>query len=142
MASPGTSSADRLGVTLLFSLIAHGVFALGLTFEFEKPAPQLPSLDVILVQSANDEKPDKADFLAQASITGGGTAETAKRPSEPLSSPIPKAVAGIAPIHLENGAPKPETPTNAEILTQKDSSFHVTTDTAKPDSPPKPAQVD
>ena len=30
MASSGTGSADRLGVTLLFSLIAHGVFALGL----------------------------------------------------------------------------------------------------------------
>ena len=68
-------------MTLLFSLIAHGVFALGLTFEFEKPAPRLPSLDVILVQSANDEKPDKADFLAQANNAGGGTAEKAKRPS-------------------------------------------------------------
>ena len=33
-------SADRLGVTLLFSLIAHGVFALGLTFEYEKPATE------------------------------------------------------------------------------------------------------
>lgn len=142
MAAPGTSSADRLGVTLLFSLIAHGVFALGLTFEFVKPAPQLPSLDVILVQSANDEKPDKADFLAQSSNTGGGTADMAKRPSEPLSSPIPKALAGIAPVQLENGAPKPEAPTDAEILTQKRSSFTVTTDTSKPDSPPRPAQVD
>jgi len=75
MAAPGTGSADRLGVTLLFSLIAHGVFALGLTFEFEKSAPRLPSLDVILVQSANDEKPDKADFLAQATNSGGGTVE-------------------------------------------------------------------
>ncbi len=78
MAAPGTGSADRLGVTLLFSLIAHGVLALGLTFEYEKPAPQLPSLDVILVQSANGEKPDKADFLAQANNSGGGTADEAR----------------------------------------------------------------
>ena len=77
-------------MTLLFSLIAHGVFALGSTFEFEKSAPQLPSLDVILVQSANDEKPDKADFLAQATNSGGGTAEEARRPSQPLSGPIPR----------------------------------------------------
>jgi len=83
MASPGTGSADRFGVTLLFSLIAHGVFALGLTFEFEKPAPRLPSLDVILVQSANNENPEKADFLAQATNSGGGEAEKAKRPSQP-----------------------------------------------------------
>ena len=50
---PAVSTADRFGVTLLFSLIAHGVLALGLTFTFEDPAPTLPALDVILVQSAN-----------------------------------------------------------------------------------------
>jgi periplasmic protein TonB len=142
MAASGTSSADRFGVTLLFSLIAHGVFALGLTFELEKSPPRLPSLDVILVQSANQEKPEKADFLAQATNAGGGTAETARRPSEPVSGPIPKAVGGVSPIELENGAPRPQTPTDAEILTQKSSTFRVQTDTAKPDTPPKPAAVD
>jgi periplasmic protein TonB len=142
MAAPGTGSADRLSVTLLFSLIAHGVFALGLTFELAKPRAQLPSLDVILVQSANDEKPEKADFLAQATNSGGGTAEKAHRPSEPLSSPIPKALAGIAPVQLENGAPRPEAPTDAEVLTQKRSSFAVRTDTARPDTPPRPATLD
>jgi periplasmic protein TonB len=142
MAAPGTGSADRFGVTLLFSLIAHGVFALGLTFEFAKAPPRLPSLDVILVQSANDDKPDKADFLAQATNTGGGTAEDARRPSQPLSGPIPKAVAGIAPIQLDNGAPRPQTPTDAELLTRKRSDFSVRTDTAKPDTEPKPATVD
>ena len=38
-------SGDRLGVTILFSVIAHGVLALGLTFEYEKPKPSLPSLE-------------------------------------------------------------------------------------------------
>ena len=142
MAAPGTGSADRLGVTLLFSLIAHGVLALGLTVEYETPAPQLPSIDVILVQSANSEKPEKADFLAQANNAGGGTSEKAKRPSEPLSSSIPKAVAGIAPVQLENGAPKPETPTDAEMLTTRQSKFTVRTDTAKPDTPTRPAAVE
>lgn len=142
MAAPGTSSADRLGVTLLFSLIAHGVLALGLTFEYEKPAPQLPSIDVILVQSANDEKPAKADFLSQANNAGGGTVEKSKRPSEPLSSAIPKAVAGIAPVQLENGAPRPETPTDTKMLTTKQSKFTVRTDTAKPDTPTRPAAVE
>jgi protein TonB len=142
MAAPGTSSADRFGVTLLFSLIAHGVFALGLTFEFEKPAPRLPSLDVILVQSANSEKPEKADFLAQATNSGGGNADEARRPSAPLSSPIPKAIAGIAPVPLENGAPRPTPPRDAELLTQKHSSFSVRTDAATPDNEPRPAVVE
>jgi protein TonB len=142
MAAPGTGSADRLGVTLLFSLIAHGVFALGLTFEFEKPAPRLPSLDVILVQSANQEKAARADFLAQAANAGGGTAETARRPSQPLSGPIPKAIAGIAPMQLENGAPRPAAPTDAEVLTRRQSDFSVRTDTAQPDVPTRPAAAE
>ena len=67
---------------------------LGLTFEYEKPAPSLPSLDVILVQSASGEKPDKADFLAQANNSGGGDSDKAVRPSEMLSSPVSKHESG------------------------------------------------
>ena len=111
-------SGDRLGVTLLFSLIAHGVLALGLTFEYEKPAASLPSLDVILVQSASGTKPDKADFLAQAHNTGGGESEKSVRPSEPLSSPIHKPDPGIAPQPIEAGAPKAHAPTPKEVPEQ------------------------
>jgi protein TonB len=125
---------DRLGVTLLFSVVAHAVLALGLTFQFEKAAPQLPSLDVILVQSANSEKPDKADFIAQANNSGGGEANKAHRPSQPTSSPLPKALAGKAPVPLEDGAPRPTPPSPTELLTQKQSSFSVATDTQAPQS--------
>ena len=100
MSDATTGSGDRLGVTLLFSLVAHAVIALGVVFEFEKAPPRLPALDVILVQSANSEKPEKADFIAQASNSGGGEADKAHRPSQPLSSPVPKATPGIAPVPL------------------------------------------
>ena len=100
MVDSASGGLDRLGVTLLFSIVAHAVLALGLTFEFEKPAPQLPSIDVILVQSANSDKPDKADFIAQANNSGGGDSERARRPSQPLSSPLPKPVPGVAPVPL------------------------------------------
>src|ERR1700749_4475061 len=90
-------SGDRLSVTILFSVIAHGVRALGLTFEYEKPNPRLPSPDVILVQSASGEKPTKADFLAQANNSGGGESEKAVRPSELVASPISKNEPGAAP---------------------------------------------
>ena len=125
---------DRLGVTLLFSLVAHAVLALGLTFEFEKPAPQLPSIDVILVQSANSDKPDKADFIAQANNSGGGDSERARRPSQPLSSPLPKPVPGVAPVPLEDGAPKPTPPSPSELLTQKRADFSVVSDRQAPES--------
>ena len=138
MASSG--SADRLGVTLLFSLVAHAVIALGITFEYEKPAPRLPSLDVILVQSANSEKPEKADFIAQSNNSGGGESEKAHRPSQPLSSPLPKPLPGVSPVPLEDGAPRPTPPSPVEQLTQKTSNFSVVSDRQAPEAPERPAE--
>lgn len=140
MSAPGTGSADRLGVTLLFSIVAHAVLALGLTFEFEKPAPRLPSLDVILVQSANSEKPEKADFIAQANNSGGGESETARRPSQPLSGPLPKPIAGAAPVPLEDAAPRPTLPSPTEVLTRRKSDYQVATDRQAPETPDRPAE--
>jgi len=137
MSDPTPASADRLGVTLLFSVVAHAVLALGITFQFEKAPPRLPSLDVILVQSANSEKPDKADFIAQASNSGGGQADKAHRPAQPLSSPVPKATPGIAPVPIEEGAPRPTPPRPSEMLTQRKSSYTVATDRQVPETLPQ-----
>jgi protein TonB len=131
-------SGDRLGVTLLFSVIAHGVLALGLTFEYEKPRPSLPSLDVILVQSASGEKSAKADFLAQANNSGGGESEKSIRPSELVSSPISKNDAGVAPKPMQASAPRPQPPTQRELLTQQKSKFSLQTDRELPEQPPLP----
>jgi periplasmic protein TonB len=136
MSAPArVGSGDRFGVTLLFSLIAHGVLALGLTFEFEKPAPSLPTLDVILVQSASAQKPDKADFLAQANNTGGGESEKVSRPRETLSGAIPKVTPGIAPQPIEAGAPKPTPAQQAELLTQERAQFTVHSEKETPENP-------
>lgn len=137
-AAPAVGSGDRLGVTLLFSLIAHGVIALGLTFDYEKPAPSLPALDVILVQSASGIKPDKADFLAQANNSGGGNSDRPVRPSAPVSSPIHKPSPGLAPRPIEAGAPKAHAPTPKEVLTQRTSSFSVHTAKEVPEQPDLP----
>ena len=133
-ADAGAGGLDRLGVTLLFSVVAHAVLALGLTFEFEKAPPRLPSLDVILVQSANSERPEQADFIAQANNSGGGNAEKAYRPAQPVSSPLPKSVTGVAPVPLEDAAPRPAPPSRAEILTRRQSDFSVATDRQAPES--------
>ena len=138
MSAKPPGSSDRLGVTLLFSLIAHGVVALGITFEYEKSAPSLPALDVILVQSASGEKPEKADFLAQAHNSGGGTLDKAVRPSELVSSPVNTPEAGIAPRPMQASAPKPAPPTERELLTQQRAKFSVTTQTETPEQPPLP----
>lgn len=133
---------DRLGVTFLFSLIAHAVIVLGITFEYVRRAPQLPSLDVILVQSANAQKPDKADFLAQTANAGGGNSDKPLRPSDPLSSPLPKLQPGIAPIPTETGAPKPTPPSKTEVLTTQQSDRIVPSDDAAPETPDDQQPVD
>ena len=132
---PGAGAGDRLGVTLLFSLIAHAVVALGLTFEYVKPAPRLPSLDVILVQSANAQKPKDADFLAQTNNSGGGNSEKALRPTDPISAPLPKAAPGFAPIPVEAGAPKPQAPSERELLTGHKAQFSVHSESETPAQP-------
>jgi len=134
-ASVSSGSADRFGVTFLFSLIAHAVVALGITFSIEKPAPSLPALDVILVQSASGKAPEKADFLAQANNSGGGDSEKARRPTDPLSSPIPKPIAGITPRPTENGAPRPTAPSRTELLTTRSAERSVDSSSETPDTP-------
>ena len=134
-ASLSSGSADRFGVTFLFSLIAHAVVALGITFSIEKPAPSLPALDVILVQSASGKAPEKADFLAQANNSGGGDSEKARRPTDPLSSPIPKPIAGITPRPTENGAPRPTAPSRTELLTTRSAERSVDSSPETPDTP-------
>jgi len=106
-AHPSSGDTDRLGVTLLFSLVVHAVLILGIGFEFAKPKPSLPALDVTLLTSANALAPDKADFLAQANNSGGGDADRAKRPSTLFSGPLPTDEQGVAPMPLQPSAPAP-----------------------------------
>lgn len=124
---------DPIGATLLFSLLLHGVLLLGLTFHFVKPKPGLPTLDVTLVDVANREAPDKADFLAQANNQGGGQSEHAERPSQPVSGALSKPTPGTARQRVEASVPRPQeaTPTR-RITTSGRSRFSVSSDTATP----------
>ena len=108
---------DRLGATFAFSLIAHGILALGVGFTIEDPAPLVPTLDIILTQTKSDSTPKQADFLAQASQEGGGEAEKAERPREPQPSPVPKPQPGLAPVPIEASAPRPEIEAAQPVLT-------------------------
>jgi len=126
------SPPDPIGATFLFSLLLHGVLLLGITFHFVKPSPSLPTLDVTLVNVANRQAPDKADFLAQANNTGGGQSDRAARPSAPFSGAIPKPDPGIAaqPVDATTPQPREATPTRM-VTTSGASDFQVTSDTAR-----------
>jgi protein TonB len=129
-ARPGGS--DFISATLLFSLLLHGVLILGITFHFVKTRPSLPTLDVTLVDVANREAPDRADFLAQANNQGGGQSDQAARPSQPVSGLLPKPVPGTAPQPVEAAMPRPQEATAQRLLTTTGASdFSVRSDSAR-----------
>lgn len=117
---------------MLFSLLLHGVLLLGITFHFAKPSPSLPTLDVTLLNVANQEAPDKADFLAQANNSGGGQSSQAARPSQMFSGALPKPDPGIAaqPVDTTTPPPRDATPTRM-VTTTGATDFSVTSDTAQ-----------
>ncbi len=128
MSAAPIESGDRLSLTLLFATVIHAVLIFGVGFTDENsPGSALPALDVILVQSATLETPDKADFLANAAQAGGGTSEEAKRPTQVFTSPIPKPDEGIAPMPVRAAAPEPKPPETAPtpVLTQDQSALQV-----------------
>jgi len=137
-----TTGADLFGATLLFSLLLHGVVILGITFDAEKPKPSVPTLDVTLVDVANQEQPDKADFLAQASNSGGGDQDKAARPSEPVSGPLPTPNQGVTAEPKEAQAPAPTERTPAQLLTTSgETGFTVDSTKEQVEQKDRPAPI-
>jgi len=129
---------NPIGATMLFSLLLHGVLLLGITFHFVKPNPGLPTLDVTLVNVANQQAPDKADFLAQANNSGGGQSDRAARPSQMFSGALPKPDPGIAAQPVEATTPQPREATPTRMVTTTGATdFSVSSDTAQTEVDPQ-----
>ena len=87
-ASPDISPTDRLSVTVFFSVLAHVIVILGVTFTAdERTERRIETLDVVLVPQRPAERPDQADFLAQSSQDGGGTTDAMVRPAASVPAP-------------------------------------------------------
>lgn len=116
-AGPRITPGDRLGATLVFSLLIHAAVVLGVGFTVEDPAPLVPTLEVILTQTRSETPPEQADFLAASSQQGGGESERARRPREPQAARVPLPETGVAPVPLEASAPPPRPPSAAPTVT-------------------------
>ena len=75
---------DRFAVSLMIALGLHAMAGLGVGFvlDFKPLTHPLETLDVVLVNWRSESKPDKADFLAQASQQGGGESTEVSPPSQ------------------------------------------------------------
>ncbi|NIR59824.1 MAG: energy transducer TonB [Gammaproteobacteria bacterium] len=117
--SPQVQAGDRLAMTLFLAAAVHAMVILGVSFEHEpdRPADIPPTLDVTLVQSASDEAPEEADYLAQADQQGGGEAEEKAKPQAPVSGPEPEPNRGAAPAEARAAAPRPRPAKSPQRLT-------------------------
>jgi len=108
---------QRLGATLVLSLLVHGMLILGLGFALEDAAPVIPTLDVILTQTRTALTPKQADFLAQANNQGGGQSNRTLRPQDSQTGLVPRPDEGVAPRELRAQSPQPTPPPQARVIT-------------------------
>jgi periplasmic protein TonB len=130
VAPPQVTSSDRLGMTIFFALLFHGIVILGITFISSPSAKQKipPSLDVILVNTSNSETPDEADYLAQSTQDGGGNSEKKLRRTDLFSAPTLSKQPGMAQLissHQQTPVKKQES--KKAFITQQTSSHEVLT---------------
>lgn len=124
-------------LTLFLAAALHGIFILGVGFrpwleELRTP----PALEVILVEKRPSEKPEEADYLAQAAQDGGGESDDNARPSSPFVSQQDFETDGIAPAPMEASAPAPVDTSTDAVLTTIFSDQKINTDETKSESIP------
>lgn len=81
---------DRLPAMLFLAALVHGVLIIGVTFnaDLADQFSNVISLEVTIVADPDQQidRPDDAEYLAQASQEGGGNTTEQVRPSAPLQS--------------------------------------------------------
>jgi len=89
---------DRLPAMLFLAALIHGVLIIGITFNavLSNDFASAVSLEVTIVADPDQaiDRPDDAEYLAQASQQGGGNTTDQVRPSAPLQSASPIDNAG------------------------------------------------
>lgn len=122
---PVIGEDQRLGATLVLSLLLHGLLILGVGFALERAAPMVPMLDVILTQTQSPLTQKQADFLAQASNQGGGDDDKASRPRDPQPGTVPQTESGVAPQVVLAQSPAPTPPPEARVIASANSDLRL-----------------
>lgn len=124
---PAITPSDRLGMTLFLAAVVHATVILGVTFstEFTRP-PQLksPPVEIRLVHQRSEDKPEEAEYLAQANLEGGGTLDARQSPRSPAFVPLDPQRPGMDQTIRQAASPE-EVPRRQETrpLTQTRSDL-------------------
>ena len=115
-APPRIGERERLGATMVLSLLLHGLLVLGVGFAIDGAAPLVPTLDVIITETTSPLTRAQADFLAQASNEGGGDHERSTRPRDDQAGRALQAETGVAPVEVRAQSPAPQPPPQARVV--------------------------
>ena len=140
--SPTVSSTDRLGFTLFMAAAVHVVIVLGISFGLkDKPAPP-PTLEVTLATYQSKERPEKADYLAQANQKGSGTLDKKALPSSDQKAEFQSnQIKEVQPKAQAAAQPKQQKNNNAPVVTRASSEQKVAvTKEVKQKAPPAEVQ--
>ena len=132
-AAPRIGDGDRLGATLVLSVLLHAAVIFGIGFAVEDAAPLMPTLDVILTRTQSPLTRQQADFLAQADNQGGGEHDKASRPGAPQAGPLPQPEDGLAPRPLIAQSPEPSPPPDARVVASTRGEQAVPTPRLQPE---------
>jgi periplasmic protein TonB len=116
---PTVSAGDRLSLTLFFSVVLHGIIILGVVFTHADPTKvnTNPTLEIILAQTSSTKKPEKADYLAQASQDGSGNINKRVRPTQPRAAALSMPSPGQSDVMSLPHAATPQNAQTMEVLT-------------------------
>ncbi|AOE82844.1 energy transducer TonB [Pseudomonas sp. TCU-HL1] len=133
--------ADRLGFTLFVAAVLHVALILGVGFTVADPQQISKTLEITLATFKSEEKPKKADFLAQANQQGSGTLEHKATPKTTEQAPFQdKEIRKTTPPTAPPQAPKKEAP-KAAVATKSPQPQKTTIkrEQTKPQPESKPA---
>lgn len=127
---PTITDNDRFGMTFFLATIFHGMIILGITFSVAPPADSktAPALDIILVQTKAPDDVEDADYLAQISQRGGGSAEEKARPRELFSAATLSEKPGISEQSTVQQVQKQKQNEQLTLLTQQDAKYSINTE--------------
>ncbi len=139
-AHPGSviTATDRLGLTLFFSVVLHGIVILGIVFSADQPSKTdtSPTLEIILAQNSTTKKTEDAEYLAQANQDGSGNVKKRVRPTQARSAPLAASMPGKSEtLSLPHQATPPQSAPSVEVLTSEQADERLVT---PPKEKPRP----
>lgn len=125
-ASRPITTTDRFGITLFFAVVLHAIIILGVSFspfQTDEEPGDAPPLDVTIVHTMAESKPEQADYLAQANQEGGGNTQDKVRPE---SAPE----AAVSPLPSPGNAEAMQMPVESQSQPQPVANSPITVDSA------------